>query len=120
MFAHYVSSGIIWDIETPSPTIYNNKFFSYAIADCRLVQSECVYARKREQGAASRCNVERGHRWFIIKITGIKFVPTSEWQVLHRTEECAERTWERDSGAPLVPVPQTLLIIISNGLVSLS
>jgi len=39
----------------PSPTIYNNKFFSYAIADCRLVQSECVYARKREQGAASRC-----------------------------------------------------------------
>ena len=45
----------IWDVETPSPTIYNNKFFSYAIADCRLVQSECVYARKREQGAASRC-----------------------------------------------------------------
>ena len=45
----------MWDVETPSPTIYNNKFFSYAIADCRLVQSECVYARKREQGAASRC-----------------------------------------------------------------
>ncbi|MBR6622835.1 MAG: hypothetical protein IKK91_02890 [Ruminococcus sp.] len=35
---------------------------------------------------------------------GIKFVPTSEWQVLHRTEECAERTWERGTGAPLVPV----------------
>ena len=48
----------------------------------------------------------------------IKFVPTSEWRVQLRTEECAERTWERDSGAPLVP--QTLLIIISNGLVSLS
>ena len=59
----------------------------------------CVSTRERELGAASRCNVERGHRWFIIKMTGIKFVPTSEWQVLHRTEECAERTWERGQGA---------------------
>ena len=63
-----------------------------------------AYARKRELGAASRCNVYRGHRWFIIKMIGIKFVPTSEWQVLHRTEECAERTWDRVSGAPLVPL----------------
>ena len=36
-------------------------------------------------------------------MTGIKFVPTSEWQVLHRTEECAERTWDRGTGASLVP-----------------
>ncbi|MBQ4535013.1 MAG: hypothetical protein IJA18_07410 [Ruminococcus sp.] len=32
-------------------------------------------------------------------MTGIKFVPTSEWQVQQRTEECAERTWEREQGA---------------------
>jgi len=37
-----------------------------------------------------------------VKMTGIKFVPTSEWRVSLRIEECAERTWERDSGAPLV------------------
>ncbi|MBQ4534332.1 MAG: hypothetical protein IJA18_03955 [Ruminococcus sp.] len=30
---------------------------------------------------------------------GIKFVPTSEWQVQRRTEECAERTWEREQSA---------------------
>ncbi|MBO5319961.1 MAG: hypothetical protein J6B01_09185 [Ruminococcus sp.] len=29
----------------------------------------------------------------------IKFVPTSEWRVSLRTEECAERTWEREQGA---------------------
>jgi len=39
-----------------------------------------------------------------LKMIGIKFVPTSEWRVQHRTEECAERTWERETGAPLVPV----------------
>ncbi|MBQ4533797.1 MAG: hypothetical protein IJA18_01215 [Ruminococcus sp.] len=33
----------------------------------------------------------------------IKFVSMSEWRVQHRTEECAERTWERETGAPLVP-----------------
>ena len=37
-------------------------------------------------------------------MTGIKFVPTSEMRVSLRTEECAERIWERGSGAPLVPV----------------
>ncbi|MBR6623223.1 MAG: hypothetical protein IKK91_04910 [Ruminococcus sp.] len=30
---------------------------------------------------------------------GIKFVPTSERRVSLRTEECAERTWEREQGA---------------------
>ena len=93
----------------PSPTIYSIKFLPYATADCLSVQSECE-ARKRELGAASRCNVERGHRWFIIKMTGIKIVPTSEWQVLHRTEECAERTWDRVSGAPLVPKKNLVII----------
>ena len=29
----------------------------------------------------------------------IKFVPTSEMRVSLRTEECAERTWEREQGA---------------------
>ncbi|MBQ8181553.1 MAG: hypothetical protein IJ010_06245 [Ruminococcus sp.] len=54
----------------------------YAKADCRLVQSECVYARKREQGAASRChgNVIRGHRW-CYKLPAAGLLPTSEWRV---------------------------------------
>ena len=55
-------------------------------------------------GAASRChgNVNMVQR-HAVKMTGIKFVPTSEWRVQCRTEECAERTWERGTGAPLVP-----------------
>ena len=44
------------------------------------------------------------HLYIAFLMTGIKFVPTSERRVSFRTEECAERTWERDSGAPLVPV----------------
>ncbi len=50
------------------------------------------------------------HLYIAFLMTGIKFVPTSEWQVLHRTEECAERTWDRVSGAPLVPKKNLVII----------
>ena len=53
----------------------------------------------RNYGVHKTFNV---HLYIAFLMTGIKFVPTSEWQVLHRTEECAERTWDRVSGAPLV------------------
>ena len=42
-----------------------------------------------------------------VKMSSIKFVPTSEWRVSLCTEECAERTWERDSGIPLVSAAMT-------------
>ncbi len=51
--------------------------------------------------APVRCAVP--YNW-LFEMFCIKFVPTSEWRVQLRTEECAERTWERGTGAPLVPV----------------
>ncbi len=41
----------------------------------------------------------------------IKFVPTSEMRVQFRTEEYAERTWERGTAAPLVPITNYALLI---------
>ncbi len=57
------------------------------------------YELRIKKGAASRNK----------KMFGIKFVPTSERRVSLRTEECAERTWERGTGAPLVPLDLTAL-----------
>mgnify|MGYP003501871573 CR=1 FL=1 len=69
--------------------VQHKNLFPRAKCEFSSVQSECVYARKREQGAASRNK----------KMIDIKFVPTSEMRVSLRTEECAERTWEREQGA---------------------
>ena len=54
----------------------------------------------RNYGVHKTFNV---HLYIAFLMTGIKFVHTSDWRVQYRTEECAARTWERVSGAPLVP-----------------